>query len=247
MFRFARRRGAAPDRIRPVWAACAALLDYPTQQLVDSLDAVEALVPHNPDLAGVIAHLRETELGRLQADYVRTFDHTRKCALYLTYFAYGDTRRRGVALVQFKQAYRRAGVEWAPEGAEDGELPDHLCAVLQFGATVDLDGAWRLINDHRAGVEMLRIALADWRNDDGSSGSPWLGVLRALCATLPELQGEEADAVRRLIEQGPPAEEVGLDGYGLSTEAMLTAPHLSDEAAAPAGPATTSEFLGMPR
>jgi nitrate reductase delta subunit len=134
-----------------------------------------------------------------------------------TYFAYGDTRRRGVALVQFKQAYRKAGVEWDDDS---GELPDHLCGVLQFGATVDPDGAWRLLNDHRAGIEMLRLALAGWRNDDGTIGSPWAGALRALCATLPVLQGEEEEAVRRLVEQGPPAEQVGMDGYGQSGPVM---------------------------
>ena len=38
--------------------------------------------------------------------------------------------------MEFKEAYRRAGVEWAEEL---GELPDHLCAVLQLGATVDAE------------------------------------------------------------------------------------------------------------
>jgi nitrate reductase delta subunit len=203
------RHDTLPDDVRPVWAACSALLDYPTQELLDSLDAIEGLVPGNEALCGVIAHLRSRELRLLQEEYVQTFDHTRKCALYLTYFSYGDTRRRGVAMVQFKQAYRRAGVEFDPQ--EDDELPDHLCVVLQFGAEVDAEGAWRLLNDHRAGVEMLRLALAAW--DDGA-GSPWLGVLQAVCGTLPELKGDEADAIRRLIEEGPPAEEVGLQGYG---------------------------------
>ena len=200
--------------VRPVWAVCSAVLDYPTPELVASLDRLEALVPGNADLAGVLAHLRSGDLGDLQAEYVQTFDHTRKCALYLTYFAYGDTRRRGQALVGFKEAYRAAGAEW---DEATGELPDHLCAVLQFGATVDVAGCARLLTDHRAGVEMLRLALIGWRNDDGSTGSPWAGALVALCATLPELRGEEADAVRRLVEQGPPAEEVGLSGYGGDT------------------------------
>jgi nitrate reductase delta subunit len=208
MFKFSRQR-PVPDDARPVWAACSALLDYPTQDLLDSLDAIAALVPTNDTLDGVIAHLRSHDLRALQEEYVQTFDHTRKCALYLTYFSYGDTRRRGVAMVQFKQAYRKAGVEFDPQ--DDDELPDHLCVVLQFGAEVDPDGAWRLLNDHRAGVEMLRLALAAW--DDGA-GSPWLGVLQAVCDTLPELQGDEADAIRRLIEEGPPAEEVGLQTYG---------------------------------
>lgn len=214
MFRFSRQHTLSDD-VRPVWAACSVLLDYPTQELLDSLDAVEALVPGHTALDGVIGHLRSRELRELQEEYVQTFDHTRKCALYLTYFSYGDTRRRGVALVQFKQAYRKGGVEFDPQ--EDDELPDHLCVVLQFGAEVDPEGAWRLLNDHRAGVEMLRLALAGW--DDGA-GSPWLGALVAVCETLPELKGEEAEAIRRLIEEGPPAEEVGLQTYGTDPMSM---------------------------
>ena len=197
--------------VRPVWAACAALLDYPTPELIATLDGIEALVPDDPDVAGVVAHLRAGVLGDLQAEYVATFDHTRKCALHLTYFAYGDTRRRGQALLRFKETYRTAGVRWDDT---TGELPDHLCAVLQLGATVDVVVATGLLTDHRAGLEMLRLALSSWRNADGSTGSPWAGALVAVCRTLPALRGDEADAVRRLVEQGPPAEEVGLDGYG---------------------------------
>lgn len=214
MFRFSRRHQRPADAV-PAWAACAALLDYPTEELVDSLSDIEALIADHPArlrLAPVIDYLRDTGLREAQQEYVQTFDHTRKCTPYLTYFAYGDTRRRGVALVQFKQAYRKAGIEW---DEESGELPDHLCGVLQFGAAHDADGAWRLLNDHRAGVEMMRLALASW---DKGDGSPWLGVLQAVCDTLPALDGDEADAVRRLIENGPPAEEVGLDGYAAAAQ-----------------------------
>ncbi|HSU01072.1 MAG TPA: nitrate reductase molybdenum cofactor assembly chaperone [Nocardioides sp.] len=220
MFGFHRSR-PTPDAVRPVWAALSVLLDYPTAELVAALDEVEALVPGHPHLTPLIAHLRETDLVELQQDYVVTFDHTRKCALYLTYFAYGDTRRRGMALVQFKEVYRAAGVQW---DESTGELPDHLCAVLQFGATVDAAGAWQLLDDHRAAVEMLRLALTGWRNDDGTTGSPWARALLALCDTLPALKGDEADAVRRLVEQGPPAEEVGLQGYGSPLISPATIP-----------------------
>ena len=58
--------------------------------------------------------------------------------------------------MHFKDAYRRGGVAWDDDL---GELPDHLCAVLQFGATVDPDIARSLLLEHRAGVEMLRLAL----------------------------------------------------------------------------------------
>jgi nitrate reductase delta subunit len=219
------RKNAPPARVEHVWAACSALLDYPTAELLAGLDDIEALVPANEPLGTLFTHLRSQELRALQEEYVETFDHTRKCSLYLTYYAYGDTRRRGAALVQLKEAYRQGGGQWDDDC---GELPDHLCAVLQFGATIDPDGCWRLLNDHRAGVEMLRIALAGWRNADGSTGSPWHGAVRALCDTLPELAGDEAAAVRRLIEQGPPAEEVGLSGYGdtVSPQALIAGPTL---------------------
>ena len=228
---FGRRSRTVPADAPRTWAVCSAVLDYPTEELMASLDDLEALVPGNAELLGLVAHMRSVGLTELQQEYVATFDLTRKCALYLTYFAYGDTRRRGAALVEFKEAYRRAGVEWAEEL---GELPDHLCAVLQLGATVDADVAWRLLDDYRAGVEMLRLALTGWRNDDGSTGSPWAAALVALCRTLPELKGEEADAVRRLVEQGPPAEEVGLSGYG-ADPALATGPALISSATIPVG------------
>jgi nitrate reductase delta subunit len=228
---FARKGRSAATDVARTWAVCSALLDYPTEALVSSLDDLESLVPGDADLLGLTAHMRRMPLVELQQQYVATFDLTRKCALYLTYFAYGDTRRRGAALVEFKQAYRRGGVEWA----EDlGELPDHLCAVLQFGATVDADIARRLLIDHRAGVEMLRLALTRWRNDDGTTGSPWAGAVQALCATLPALKGDEADAVRRLVEQGPPSEEVGLSGYG-ADPALAAGPALISSATIPVG------------
>ena len=63
--------------------------------------------------------------------------------------------------------------------------------------------AWQLLLDHRAGVELLRLALTD-------AGSPWSHVAQAVCATLPPLHGDDRDAVLRLAAEGPPGEEVGL-------------------------------------
>src|SRR5699024_864609 len=136
-----------------------------------------------------------------QTQYVDTFDVTRKCSLHLTYFTDGDTRKRGVSLVQFKQAYRRGGVVLADEQAE---LPDHLCVLLEFCAAYDPDGAWRLLNDHRVGIELLYRALEQRE-------SLWRHAVQALRATLPELAGDDEQALRRLIAEGPPTEQVGLD------------------------------------
>ena len=71
-------------------------------------------------------------LSELEADYVETFDTRRRHNLFLTYFAHGDTRKRGMALLRFKQTYLASGFELT-----DTELPDHLCVVLEYAATVD--------------------------------------------------------------------------------------------------------------
>ena len=98
-------------------------------------------------------------LGALQVAYVDTFDVTRKCALHLTYFLHGDTRNRGVALVRIKQIYRQHGVELTAPDAVGEELPDFLPVVLEFGATTAPDAAWKLLNDHRVGIELLRRSM----------------------------------------------------------------------------------------
>ena len=222
---FARHRLAGPaksalsdQQLAITWQVASLLLDYPTPEGRAALPQLAELVAGLPEpvcsaLGSLIAHVGTGELADRQQEYVDTFDHTRRNCLYLTYYAYGDTRRRGVALVQFKQAFQKAGVEF-----NDSELPDHLGAVLEFGATVDRAVAWKLINDYRAGLEMLRLAL-ERRN------SPYAGAAVAVCATLPMLNGDEADAVNRLIAEGPPAQvvtpEVIADVFGVTASVIV--------------------------
>jgi nitrate reductase molybdenum cofactor assembly chaperone NarJ/NarW len=196
-----------PDQLTLVWQAASLLLDYPDEALLGRLDTIRAaadLLPRDigDSLRTVVAHVASTPLSELQADYVQTFDTRRRCNLFLTYFAHGDTRKRGLALLRFKQTYLRSGYLLDAHG-EHGELPDHLCVVLEFAATVDQHLGRALMLDHRAGLELLRLSLRDL-------GSPWAAAVDAVTATLPPLRGEERDAVRRLAAEGPPEEEVGL-------------------------------------
>ncbi len=148
----------------------------------------------------------------MQAEYVETFDNRRRCNLFLTYFAHGDTRKRGMALLRFKQTYLRSG-----SVLDDAELPDHLCVVLEYAATIDQERGRGLMLDHRAGLELLRLSLAD-------TGSPWAPVVDAVTATLPPLRGDERDAVRRLAAEGPPEEEVGLAPFATPEFSPSSAP-----------------------
>lgn len=208
------------------WQSASLLLGYPDERLLADLPTIrgashELPAPVGGPIREVVVHLESTPLTDLQADYVETFDRRRRNSLFLTYFAHGDTRKRGVALLRFKQTYLRSGFVLDADSEHGGELPDHLCVVLEFGATVERGLGWGLLMDHRAGLELLRMSLRD-------EGSAWTGAVEAVTATLPPLRGDETEAVRRLAAEGPPEEEVGLTPYATPAfDPGPAAPHAS--------------------
>lgn len=204
-----RRKTTRTARTEPwhphAWQAQSLLLDYPDERFEQRLALAGRVASTLPEpvarpLLRFTAHAGQTATGDLATAYVTTFDHRKRCCPYLTYYAHGDTRKRGVGLLRLKQTYAAAG--WR---LGDDELPDHLAVVLEFAATDPATGA-RLLTEHRAGLELLRLALGD-------DGSPWAHVLESVSATLPALAGDDREAVMRLAAQGPPAEQVGLDPY----------------------------------
>ncbi|GAA3748039.1 nitrate reductase molybdenum cofactor assembly chaperone [Salinactinospora qingdaonensis] len=209
MSRLARalRRLPLSERQRALTHRVAALvLDYPSEELLADIPLLRTAIaelpePMRAELGGVLDHLEQTPLRKLAEDYVATFDLRRRCCLHLTYYAYGDTRKRGTALLSFSSAYQISGFEPAVD-----ELPDHLCVLLEFAATVDTEAGTRLLVQHRAGLELLHLSLSD-------ADSPYRGALAAVSATLPPLTERLRDAVARLAAEGPPGEEVGLDPF----------------------------------
>ncbi|MDQ1483391.1 MAG: nitrate reductase molybdenum cofactor assembly chaperone NarJ/NarW [Actinomycetota bacterium] len=201
--RFRHQKGLSDQQLVLAWQSTSLLLGYPDEELLARSgllrEAAAKLPPSVSDpLLAFLSHLEKTPIPELAADFVATFDHQKRCCLYLTYFQHGDTRNRGVALLRFKTAYRQAGMVLCDE-----ELPDHLGVLLEFGATADVAVARDLLLEHRAGLELLRLALED-------AHSPWAHVLAAVSATLPPLAGDDREAVMKLAAAGPPAEEVGL-------------------------------------
>jgi nitrate reductase delta subunit len=181
------------------------LLQYPTTALLDGLDTLDAFAaatspkPTREAFGQFLTWLRATPPTEVAQHYVQTFDLRRRCALYLTYYRYGDTRKRGMAMIIFKAAYRDAG--FVP--CED-ELPDYLPMVLDFA---DLcPRGERLLHAHRADLELLRRALA-------AADTPYAQVVTAVCAQLPKLGRHEIGQVLTAWESGPPREDVGLEPF----------------------------------
>lgn len=199
---------ALTDRQRAVThMAASVLLDYPTAARRGQYEAVRAAVAALPEpvRGDLITFLEASEsLGQqqLEAHFTAIFDLKRKCCPYLSYYATGDTRNRGMALVRFSEAYRAAG--WQPA---EGELPDYLPMVLEFSAVSGSPIAGRLLAAHRDGIEVLRSALETF-------ASPYAHVVTAVCRSLPQLDEATRERYHALVREGPPAELVGLTFLG---------------------------------
>jgi nitrate reductase delta subunit len=179
------------------------VLTYPDEETAAAVPRLRSAAAGLParfggPLGRILDHLATTPLAAAAARYVDTFDLRRRCCLYLTYYTHGDTRRRGLALLRFRQVYQAAGLENVAD-----ELPDHLAVVLEFSAAGHSRAAVDLLAAHRSGLDLL------WRALDGI-GSPYADAVAAVRSTLPARRPADDDAVRRLAREGPPTEQVGL-------------------------------------
>lgn len=229
-----RRNTAIPVEDTRAAHACASwLISYPGDDLVANLPTLRELAQSlDPRVGEPLLNTLEAlggDIISLREQYVDTFDTRRRGCLYLTYFSNGDTRRRGMALVRIKDAYRRAGLEVSEE-----ELPDHLALVLEFSASSSVEAGMKILTQNRAGVELLRAHLEQ-------IGSPWFGAVDAVCTTLPKMTEDERERMVELAAYGPEEELVGLDGYGESHfdqiyPASRPGPSFCGTDAAPSGP-----------
>jgi nitrate reductase molybdenum cofactor assembly chaperone NarJ/NarW len=198
---------------RLVWRIAGLLLDYPSAQTLAMTDQLIAAARELPRAvrAPILEFLQEfngADPMRLATQYVETFDMRRRASLHLTYYAYGDTRKRGMALLRFKHAYRQAGMQLG-----DDELPDYLPLVLEFAATVDIAQGERLLSEHVPVLELLRLSLQD-------SGSGYTSLLAAVLATLAPISTADRRRIAELAAEGPPEEDVGLEPFAMDPLAM---------------------------
>ncbi len=187
----------------PPWALLSFLLRYPDERVVAARGGLDAEVAAL-DPGDARAALERFEAGWTAdpAHYVETFDLRRRASLHLTYYAHGDTRERGMALLRLKKLYRAAGLPMSTS-----ELPDHLTVMLAFAALAPEGHGEALLAEHRPAIELLRLSLHDL-------DSPYGHLLDAIAACLPPLSVRDRAEVARLAREGPPDEAVGLEPYG---------------------------------
>jgi nitrate reductase delta subunit len=89
---------------------------------------------------------------------------------------------------------------------ESAELPDHLAVMLAFAALAPPGHGEAVLAEHRPALELLRRSLHDL-------DSPYAHLLDAVVLGLGALPLADRDALAKLIREGPPQEDVGLEPY----------------------------------
>ncbi|HLI32618.1 MAG TPA: nitrate reductase molybdenum cofactor assembly chaperone [Solirubrobacteraceae bacterium] len=205
---------ASETQRRMAYKLSSLALQYPDDELLalrqELLDSAAALgrSPAALRLGSFTGWWSQEPRLALRQHYVETFDMSKRCSLYLTYYTAGERRDRGLALVRLRKLYRAAGLPMA-----SGELPDYLPVMLEFAAAAPAHYGEVPLREHRAALELLRAAL-------GERSTPYAHVLDALCATLGEPSALQRAKAALLAEQGPPLELVGLEPGGMPPTAM---------------------------
>lgn len=198
---------------RRIFSVAAIALRYPEREWLKTFEELEfELDKFEESEREIIWDLQTYFSGKtlleLQTSYVDLFDRKRRACLYLSYYLNGDTRRRGMALLEFKQRYAFEG--WKGNG---DELDDFLPMLLEFIAVTASPLGFELLQEHKPGVALLEKALRDMK-------SPYAGIIKAILLRIP---GDQSRRTLQLIESGPPVETVGLAPYGIGSAEKFTA------------------------
>ena len=171
----------------PVYKIVSALLDYPSQELIDNLPEIRLETGKSQDvdlaekeaLRKLLDHLASTPLIELQEEYVKTFDLTPEHSLHLTHHLFGDDndRNRGPALIDLGELYKDYGI-----ATTTNELPDYLPLILEFAAMLEDNEATTFLAD----ANKVLTVLTDNLTKAGSPYSPLLSIVKSR-ATLTRL------------------------------------------------------------
>lgn len=127
------------------------LLLYPNDELKTSIDYVINILEEEKlissydldKLSLFVSYIKENDLLFLQESYVSVFDRQKYFSLYLFEHIHGDSRERGMAMVDLGNLYKRSCFEM-PIG---GELPDYIPVFLEYLSLMSKDKAALLLGE----------------------------------------------------------------------------------------------------
>jgi nitrate reductase delta subunit len=209
--------------------ALAALLSYPTAELVAAADEIrqaldrEAVVPapEREALHRLIDDLAAGDLYDLQERYGLLFDRTRSLSLHLFEHVHGESRDRGQAMVDLLKLYEEGGYTPTPR-----ELPDFLPLFLEYASTLAPKAAIELIGQPANVIAALRERLA-------KRSSPYEAIMAALLALSRAKLDAAALATLRAEPDPEPDDLEALDAAWVEQEVTF-------------GPGTQATASGCP-
>lgn len=162
--------------------ALGALITYPCPELIAALPEIGTALAKSQvisraereRLAALIAEMRAADGIDLEGRYVELFDRGRATSLHLFEHVHGESRDRGMAMVELKQIYANAGYDLAT-----GELPDYLPVLLEYLSCRDLVEARAMLGDCAHILRNIGEALVQ-------RGSRYAAVFDALLAVVRE-------------------------------------------------------------
>lgn len=171
--------------------ALSALLQYPEAPLIAALSEIRPVLSNDRNfdaedrnaIRELVDWLEREDLIDAQIVYGDTFDRGRKRSLYLFEHVHGESRDRGQAMVDLRNAYRDRGLE-----LDANELPDYLPLFLEFCGHLESETATEWLHDVSHILQRLYLRLQERE-------SPYSGIMRLLL----RLSGDELmpEALRR--------------------------------------------------
>lgn len=156
----------APETGNLKWPlkAVAMLLHYPDEELQAHIERVLEVLLVRPELNNderaslerFGETLRQRDLLESQAEYVETFDRSKKVSLYLFEHVHGESRDRGPAMVELSEAYKEKGFV-----IDCRELPDYLPMFLEFCAALPEREARTWLEDVGHILQNVHVRLED--------------------------------------------------------------------------------------
>lgn len=127
------------------------LLLYPNDEFKTSIDCVIDILKEEKLISSYeldklnlfVSYIKENDLLFLQESYVSIFDRQKHFSLYLFEHIHGDSRERGMAMVDLGNLYKRSCFEM-PLG---GELPDYIPVFLEYLSLMSKDKAALLLGE----------------------------------------------------------------------------------------------------
>lgn len=127
------------------------LLVYPSKEVKDNVDLFFSILKDDKLLPGFIlsslsvffSYFKETDLIVLQENYVSMFDRKKDLSLYLFEHIHGDSKERGMAMVDLKNLYRSSDLDLDV----NGELPDYIPVFLEYLSTLSVEKSSILLGE----------------------------------------------------------------------------------------------------